>query len=146
MNILLIDDSAADVKLVREAFKELKNTYLPENLELVVVEDGEKAIEYLSRKGAHADAHIPDIILLDWNLPRIHGKDVLKYIREQERLSMIPVIVLTTSKSEADILEGYSRRANCYITKPVDIESFFAIMKSMGQFWFNVVKLPSQQF
>ncbi|MEO1451731.1 MAG: response regulator, partial [Bacteroidota bacterium] len=85
-------------------------------------------------------------ILLDWNLPRVHGRDVLHFIKNEERLSMIPVIVLTTSKSETDIQESYDKRANCYIAKPVDIDSFFAIMRNLGQFWFNVVKLPSQQF
>lgn len=146
MNILLIDDSAADVKLVVEALKEVQSSQLPDNLHLHVVEDGEKALQYLKREGEYADVQLPDIILLDWNLPRVHGRDVLDFVKKNDRLNMIPVIVLTTSKSDADIHEGYFKGANCYITKPVDIENFFAIMKNLGQFWFNVVKLPSPQY
>lgn len=142
MNILLVEDNPGDVRLTQEALKEGN---LSHNLQLRVVPDGEEAILYLSRKGQYADAEVPDIIFLDLNLPRKDGREVLAEIKENPQLKMIPVVVLTTSEAEQDILKSYQLHANCYITKPVDINQFIDVVKSIENFWFNVVKLPTHK-
>ena len=142
MNILLVEDNPGDVRLTQEALKEGNFSH---SLQLKVVPDGEEAILFLSRKGKYANEEIPDIIFLDLNLPRKDGREVLAEIKENPELKMIPVVVLTTSEAEQDILKSYQLHANCYITKPVDINQFIDVVKSIENFWFNVVKLPTHK-
>jgi two-component system, chemotaxis family, response regulator Rcp1 len=139
IEILLVEDSPADVIITREAFAEFKviNT-------LHVVEDGVKAMAYLRRSGPYANATRPDLILLDLNLPRKNGREVLAEIKTDPDLKSIPVVVLTTSHAESDILEAYDQHANCYIVKPVGFTNFVEAMKSIRQFWFSVVTLPPE--
>jgi two-component system, chemotaxis family, response regulator Rcp1 len=138
IKILLIEDNPADVRLTLEAFKEGKV-----NNEISVVNDGVEAIAFLRREGQYTNAPHPDVILLDLNLPKKDGYEVLAEIKQDPMLKRIPVVILTTSKAERDILETYYLHANCYITKPVDLEQFINIIKSIESFWLNVVKLPS---
>ena len=137
IDILLVENNPGDVRLTREAFKEGKvvNT-------LHVVQDGVEALEFLRHEGAYAKSIHPDIILLDLNLPRMNGRELLANIKTDPELKRIPVVILTTSKSEVDIIESYDLHANCYITKPVDMERFITVVKSIEDFWFTVVKLP----
>lgn len=137
VQILLVDDNPGDVRLTQEALKESKV-----NNELFVVEDGVEAMEFLRRTGKYADAPRPDIVLLDLNLPRKDGREVLQEIKEDEELRRIPVVILTTSDHEHDILRSYDLHANCYITKPLDLRQFALIVKSIESFWFTIVKLP----
>jgi chemotaxis family two-component system response regulator Rcp1 len=137
IEILLVEDSPGDVRLTREAFSDAK---IANNLH--VAPDGEAAIEYLLRKGPHADAPTPDLILLDLNLPRKDGREVLAEIKAREDLKHIPVVVLTTSEAERDIVESYKLHANCFVTKPVDFSQFIDVVKSIQNFWFTIVKLP----
>jgi CheY-like chemotaxis protein len=137
IEILLVEDSPADMRLTREA---MKNGRLLNNLHTAV--DGEEAMAFLRRTGKFANAPRPDIILLDLNLPRKDGREVLAEIKNDPGLCDIPVIVLTTSQAEEDIIRSYHLHANCYITKPVDLEQFFHVMKSFKEFWFEIVKLP----
>lgn len=139
IEILLVEDNPGDVRLTKEAIKECKI-----NNVLNVVTDGQMAIDYLKKTGAHAQAKRPDLILLDLNLPIKSGREVLAEIKNDAELRRIPVVVLTTSKAEEDILRSYSLHANCYITKPVDITQFVAIVKALENFWFTIVKLPNQ--
>ncbi len=137
IEILLIEDSAADVRLTMEALKEAKVAN-----RLSVVDDGVKAIDFLYRRGAYADAPMPDLILLDLNLPRKDGREVLAEIKADVNLRRIPVVVLTTSHAEEDILRAYDLHANCYITKPVDFDQFMVVVQTIEDFWLTVVKLP----
>jgi two-component system, chemotaxis family, response regulator Rcp1 len=137
IDILLIEDNPGDVRLTREALKEGKVWN-----RLSVASDGEVALAFLHREGEFADAPKPDLILLDLNLPRKDGREVLAEIKQDERLANIPVVVLTTSKAEEDILRSYKLHANCYITKPVDLEQFMTVVRSVEDFWLCVVKLP----
>ncbi|HOW19186.1 MAG TPA: response regulator [Phycisphaerae bacterium] len=137
IEILLIEDSVADVRLTMEALKEAKVAN-----RLSVVDDGVKAIDFLYRRGAYADAPIPDLILLDLNLPRKDGREVLAEIKADVNLRRIPVVVLTTSHAEEDILRAYDLHANCYITKPVDFNQFMVVVQTIEDFWLTVVKLP----
>jgi CheY-like chemotaxis protein len=137
INILLVEDSPADVRLTREA---LKNGHLINNLH--VVENGVDAMAFLRREAPFADAPRPDIILLDLNLPLMDGREVLAEVKNDPDLHVIPVVILTTSTAEQDILKTYDLHANCYITKPVDIEGFLNTMRSLKQFWLSIVKLP----
>lgn len=137
IEILLVEDNHIDVKLTREALKEGK---VKNNLQ--VARDGEEAIDFLYRKGRFADAPRPDIILLDLNLPRISGREILQRIKADPDLRPIPVVVLTTSKSEEDILRSYDLNVNCYITKPVDMNQFIEVVKAIDHFWFTIVALP----
>jgi CheY-like chemotaxis protein len=139
IEILLVEDNAADVRLTEEALKEGK---VRNNLH--VARDGMEALEFLRRQGKHANATRPDLILLDLNLPRRDGREVLAEIKDDNDLKMIPVVVLTTSSAEADILKSYKLHANCYITKPVDLEQFVNVVKSIDDFWLTVVRLPSE--
>lgn len=139
VEILLVEDNPADVRLTEENFKEskLKN-------HLHVVNDGVEAMAYLRGEGNYANAVRPDLILLDLNLPKKNGQEVLAEIKEDNELKKIPVVILTVSKADEDILRAYNLHANCYITKPIDLEQFNKIVKSIEEFWFSIVKLPAR--
>jgi CheY-like chemotaxis protein len=137
IEILLVEDSPGDVRLTREALSEAKVSN-----NLAVARDGVEALEYLRREGPHADAARPDIILLDLNMPRMDGRELLEHIKADASLAAIPVVVLTTSKAEEDIMRSYQLHANCYITKPVDLEQFLKVVRSIEEFWLTVVRLP----
>jgi CheY-like chemotaxis protein len=134
--ILLVEDNAGDVRLTMEAMREGR---LRTNVS--VVSDGEQALAFLKREGKYEDAPRPDLILLDLNLPRMDGRDVLQEIKRHEGLRSIPVIVLTTSSAPSDIAHCYDLHANCYITKPVDLDAFIDVVKSIEGFWLSVVRL-----
>jgi two-component system response regulator len=140
IEILLVEDSPTDVLMTVEAFKYAK---VLNNLH--VVENGVDALAFLRRQGAHAGAPRPDLILLDLNLPRKDGREVLADIKADPELKIIPVVVLTTSKAEEDVVKAYGLHANCYVTKPVDFASFAEVVRSIEQFWFTVVTLPTIQ-
>jgi CheY-like chemotaxis protein len=140
VEILLVEDNAGDVRLTREALLEGK---VYSNLHWA--KDGVEALEFLRREGNHADAPRPDIILLDLNLPKIDGREVLAAIKGDDQLKQIPVVVLTTSKAEEDVLRSYALHANCFITKPVDLDKFILVVKSIDRFWLTVVTLPPPQ-
>jgi CheY-like chemotaxis protein len=137
VEILLVEDNAGDVRLTREAFKDGKM-----HTHLTVVTNGEDALALLHRQGSYAAAPRPDLILLDLNLPRKSGREVLAEIKADEHLRRIPVVVLTSSQAEQDILQSYDLNANCYISKPVDLDQFIRVVKSIEDFWLTVVKLP----
>jgi chemotaxis family two-component system response regulator Rcp1 len=137
IEVLLVEDSAGDVRLTREAFKDARV-----HINLHVAVDGIDAMAFLKRQGRHAAAPRPDLILLDLNLPKKDGREVLKEIKESPTLQIIPVVILTTSGSEEDILRTYRLHANSFITKPVDLEGFLKVVKSIDSFWLSVVKLP----
>jgi two-component system, chemotaxis family, response regulator Rcp1 len=137
IEVLLVEDSVGDVRLTREAFKDARV-----HINLHVAVDGDDAMAFLKRERQYADAPRPDLILLDLNLPKKDGREVLKEIKENPTLATIPVVILTTSASEEDILRTYQLHANCYITKPVDLEGFLKVVKSIDTFWLSVVKLP----
>lgn len=141
IEVLLVEDNPGDVRLTREALKEGKI-----DINLQVAQDGEEALAFLHRRGKHARARRPDLILLDLNMPKMDGREVLAAIKQDSSLKTIPVVVLTTSKAEEDILKTYELNANCYITKPVDFERFIEIVKEIEQFWFTIVKLPARPF
>jgi CheY-like chemotaxis protein len=137
IDILLVEDNPGDERLTREALKEGK---VYSNLHWV--KDGVEAMEFLNRRGKYSDAPRPDIILLDLNLPKKDGREVLQEIKNTDALKRIPVVVLTTSKAEEDVLRTYNLHANCYVTKPVDLEKFIVVVKSIDVFWLTVVTLP----
>ena len=139
VEILLVEDNPGDVRLTREALKDAK---VANNLN--VVNDGEQALEYLNRRGRFADAARPDLVLLDLNLPKIDGREVLASIKADSDLRRIPVVVLTTSSAEEDILRSYDLHANCYVTKPVEFDSFLKIVESIDDFWLSIVRLPKE--
>ena len=138
INILLVEDNPGDVRLTKEALKEGKiiNT-------MNVASDGEEAMAILRQEGKYADIPRPDLVLLDLNMPKMDGREVLKAMKTESSLMTIPVVVLTTSKADNDILQSYEHHANCYITKPVELEQFIEIVENISDFWFSVVKLPS---
>jgi two-component system, chemotaxis family, response regulator Rcp1 len=140
IDILLIEDSPADVRLTREALKEAKvlNT-------LHVVEDGIAAMAFLRKEGQYADSPAPDLILLDLNLPRKDGREVLAEIKQDDSLKRIPVVVLTTSRAEEDVVRSYNLHANAYVTKPVDLAQFLSVVRSLEEFWLAVVTLPATE-
>jgi len=138
IEILLVEDNPGDVRLTREALKEgrvLNNLH--------VAGDGVQALEFLRRTGKFAGSPTPDLIFLDLNLPRMDGRELLAEVKGDPNLRRIPVVILTTSKAEEDILKTYDLHANCYITKPVDLDQFITVIKSVEDFWFTIVKLPS---
>jgi chemotaxis family two-component system response regulator Rcp1 len=137
IEVLLVEDSPGDVRLTREALKDAKM-----HISLHVAADGIEAIAFLERTGTHVDAPRPDLILLDLNLPRKDGREVLKEIKESPAFRSIPVVILTTSSSEADVLQSYELHANCYISKPVDLNGFLKVVQSIDNFWLSVVRLP----
>jgi two-component system, chemotaxis family, response regulator Rcp1 len=140
VDILLVEDSPADVLITREAFAEFRvmNT-------LHVVEDGVEALAFLNQEGKYASFPRPDLILLDLNLPRKNGREVLAEIKADPRFKSIPVVILTTSHSEKDVLQAYDQHANCYIVKPVGFDNFVEAVKTIRQFWFSVVTLPPEE-
>jgi CheY-like chemotaxis protein len=137
IEVLLVEDDPGDVLMTREAFEEhkLRNR-------LTVVSDGAEALSYLRREGEHAGAVRPDLILLDLNLPRRDGREVLAEIKNDDELCSIPVVVLTTSQADEDVLRSYALHANAYVTKPVDFERFIAVVRQIDEFFVSVVKLP----
>ncbi|HZV63504.1 MAG TPA: response regulator [Telluria sp.] len=137
IEILMVEDNPGDVRLTQEALKEAKvsNT-------LHVVEDGVAALDFLYRRGAYGAVPRPDLILLDLNLPRKNGREVLEEIKQDAQLKTIPVVILTTSQAEQDVLRAYSLHANCYISKPVDFLQFTAIIRTIEEFWLTIVTLP----
>lgn len=139
IKIMLVEDNPGDIRLTVEALKEskVKNT-------LSVVQDGVEALAFLKREGKYASAERPDIIFLDLNLPRKNGREVLAEIKADNILKRIPVVILTTSAAEQDILKTYELHANCYVTKPVDLEKFIEVVKSIEDFWFTIVRLPPE--
>ena len=139
VEILLVEDSPADVLMTREAFEQarLVNT-------LHVVDDGEQALAFLRQEGMYASSPRPDLVLLDLNLPRKNGVEVLAEIKSDPQLQSIPIVILTTSHTEQDILSSYNLHANCYIVKPVGFEKFFKAIQSIQDFWFSVVTLPNE--
>ena len=138
VEILLVEDNPADVRLTKEALKEGK---VYSNLHWA--KDGVEALEFLRRGGKFADAPRPDIILLDLNLQKKDGREVLHEIKNDDKMKRIPVVILTTSKAEEDVLKSYNLHANCYVTKPVDLEQFIRVVKSIDMFWLTVVTLPN---
>jgi len=136
--ILLVEDNAGDVRLVREA---LAGGAVP--VRLTVVRNGEEALSRLGHEGAHAGTRRPDLILLDLNLPRKSGREVLTEVKQDPDLRRIPVVVMTSSDDEKDILSAYNNHVNCYVTKPVDLDQFIGVVKSIEHFWFSIVKLPA---
>lgn len=137
IEILLVEDNPGDVRLTMEALKEAKVIN-----NLTVIKDGEEALTYLRRQGLYAQAKRPHLILLDLNLPRKDGREVLAQIKADEVLKRIPVVVLTTSQDEQDVLKSYNLHANCYITKPVDLDQFIKVVRSIEDFWLGIVVLP----
>jgi chemotaxis family two-component system response regulator Rcp1 len=140
IEILLVEDNPGDVRLTVEALKEGKVAN-----RINVAANGIEAMEFLRREGRHSHAPIPDVILLDLNLPKKNGREVLAEIKADSNLKHIPVVVLTTSQAEKDIILTYNLHANCYITKPVDFGQFIDVVKSIENFWFTVVKLPPKE-
>ena len=139
IEILLVEDNPGDQRLTKEALKDGK---IRNNL--YIVEDGEEALHYLKREAPYLEAVKPDLILLDLNLPRMNGEEVLKVIKADDELKRIPVVILTTSSADEDILKAYDLNANCYITKPVDFSQFIKVIKMIQEFWFTIVKLPKE--
>ena len=137
VQILLVEDSPGDIRLTREVLRDAKIAN-----ELHIVGDGDAAMKFLRREGEHSDAPRPDLILLDLNLPRKDGREVLGELKEDAELHRIPVIVLTTSAAEQDILRSYDLQAACYITKPIDLDEFIAVVRSIEAFWLSIVRLP----
>jgi two-component system, chemotaxis family, response regulator Rcp1 len=137
--VLLVEDSPGDVRLTQEAFRGADP-----QIDLRVAVDGVEAMAYLRREGAHIDASRPDFILLDLNLPKMDGREVLAHIKEDADLKTIPTVILTTSDAEADIVTSYKLQANCYLSKPVQLEEFESLVKSINDFWLTRVKLPQQ--
>ena len=139
IEVLLVEDSPGDVRLTQEAFRDANRA-----IHLHVASDGVEAMAFLRHEGAHADAPRPDLILLDLNLPRMDGREVLAQIKEDDSLKTIPTVILTTSEAEADIVKSYQLQANCYLSKPVQLEAFESLVKSINDFWLTKVKLPQQ--
>ena len=139
IEVLLVEDSPGDVRLTREAFKDAKV-----HINLHVAPDGAEAMDFLNHVGKHSSVPRPDLILLDLNLPKKDGREVLEEIKQSPALKSIPVVILTTSASDADILRSYSLHANCYITKPVNLDGFLEVVKSIDSFWLSVVRLPRE--
>lgn len=138
IDILLVEDNEGDARLAKEALRDskIRNT-------LHHVSDGEEAMEFLCQKGRHPNAPRPDLILLDLNLPRMDGRTVLEKVKTDEHLKRIPVVILTTSSDEQDIIRSYNLHANCYITKPIDLTQFLKVVQSIEDFWLTIVKLPN---
>lgn len=137
VQILLVEDNEGDILLIQEALEEGKVLS-----GLHICRDGEKAIHFLSKEGDYRDALTPDLIILDINLPRKNGHEVLEFIKENDKLRHIPVIMLTTSSSESDVMKSYTAHANCYITKPLEVEDFLNAVIEIEEFWINLVTLP----
>jgi two-component system, chemotaxis family, response regulator Rcp1 len=139
IEVLLVEDNPGDVRLTKEALREAK---VRNNLH--VAPDGVEALAFLRREGRYEDAVRPDLVLLDLNLPKKDGREVLEEIKGDPTLRNIPVVVLTSSQAEQDIIRAYDLHANCYVTKPVDLDQFITVVKSIEDFWFTIVKLPTE--
>jgi CheY-like chemotaxis protein len=139
IEVLLVEDSPGDVRLTQEALREANRS-----IHLHVASDGVEAMAFLKRTGVHLNAPRPDLILLDLNLPKVDGREVLAQIKADDRLKTIPTIILTTSEAEADIVKSYQLQANCYLSKPVQLEAFEGLVKSINDFWLTKVKLPQK--
>ena len=139
IDVLLVEDDPGDVLMTREAFEDNKVAN-----RLAVVSDGVSAMEYLRKEGPYAHATTPDLVLLDLNLPRMDGREVLQALKEDEQLRRIPVVVLTTSEAEEDVLRSYSLHANAYVTKPVDFDRFIDVVRQIDEFFVSVVRLPGR--
>jgi chemotaxis family two-component system response regulator Rcp1 len=140
VRLLLVEDNAGDVRLTQEAFKDAKV-----HLDLHVVSDGVEAMDFLHRRGRYVDSPRPDLILLDLNLPRKDGREVLTEIKTDPLLKTIPVVILTTSGSDVDIERSYQLNANCYVSKPVDLEQFLSVVRSIDDFWLSAVRFPKEK-
>jgi chemotaxis family two-component system response regulator Rcp1 len=140
IEVLLVEDSPGDVRLTQEAFRDANSS-----IHLHVVCDGVEAMDFLRHAGAHVDAPRPDIILLDLNLPKMDGREVLARIKQDDRLKTIPTVILTTSGAEVDVVKSYQLHANCYLLKPVQLEAFESLVKSINEFWLTKVKFPQQR-
>jgi len=140
IEVLLVEDSPGDVRLTQEAFREANKA-----IHLHVASDGVEAMAFLKREGVYARAPRPELILLDLNLPKMDGREVLAHIKEDPNLKTIPTVILTTSEAEADIVKSYQLQANCYLSKPVQLDAFEALVKSINDFWLTKVKLPQQR-
>lgn len=140
VEVLLVEDDPGDIELTKEAIEKARLS-----INLNVVRDGEEAMAYLRRKGEFANAVRPDLVLLDLNMPRKDGREVLREIRSDSDLTSLPVVVLTTSDADEDILRTYDLGANCYVTKPVGLEQFMKVVQTVGNFWFMIVKLPGRE-
>jgi len=140
IEVLLVEDSPGDVRLTQEAFRDANRS-----VRLHVASDGEEAMAFLRHKGAHVHAPRPGLILLDLNLPKMDGREVLARIKQDESLKMIPTVILTTSDAEVDIVQSYRLQANCYLSKPVQLDAFESLVKSINDFWLTKVKLPQQR-
>ncbi len=138
IEILLVEDNIGDARLAQEALKESKL-----NNNLHHVEDGEEAMDFLRKQGKYVDSPRPDLILLDLNMPKKDGREVLAEIKSDDNLKQIPVVILTVSEAEEDILKSYNLHANCYITKPIDLNQFMRVVKAIKEFWLTIVKLPA---
>lgn len=139
IEVLLVEDSPGDVRLTQEAFRDANMS-----IRLHVASDGVEAMAFLRNEGVHAKAPRPDLILLDLNLPRMDGREVLALIKADEALRTIPTVILTTSEAEADILKSYQLQANCYLSKPVELDAFESLVRSINDFWLTKAKLPQQ--
>lgn len=137
IKILLVEDSRADARLIVEVFKEERIA-----VDVEIVRDGEAAMSYLRREGEYSEKPLPDLILLDLNMPKKDGREVLAEVKADEHLKSIPIVILTTSQSEEDILKSYNLQASCYVTKPIDLEQFTKIIKALDGFWFSAVRFP----
>ena len=140
IQVLLVEDSPGDVRLTQEAFRDANQSIL-----LHVASDGVEAMAFLRREGVNVQAPRPDLILLDLNLPKMDGREVLAHIKEDDNLKTIPTVILTTSDAESDIVRSYQLQANCYLTKPVQLDAFEGLVKSINDFWLTKVKLPQQE-
>jgi len=140
IEVLLVEDSPGDVRLTQEAFREANRS-----IHLHIANDGIEAMAFLRKQGIHVNAPRPDLILLDLNLPKMDGREVLAHIKADAGLKLIPTVILTTSEAEADIVKSYQLQANCYLSKPVQLEVFESLVKSINDFWLTKVKLPQQQ-
>jgi CheY-like chemotaxis protein len=140
IQVLLVEDNPGDVRLTKEVFREANM-----DIHMHVASDGLEAMAFLRRQGAHAHAPRPDLILLDLNLPKMDGREVLIQIKKDERLKVIPTVILTTSHSQADIVKSYQLQANCYLSKPVQLEAFESLVKSINDFWLTKAKLPQHK-
>ena len=147
LDVLLVEDSPGDVRLTQEVFRDANlSAHLPNvSIHLHVASDGVEAMAFLRHEGDQVDAPRPDLILLDLNLPRMDGREVLAQIKADESLKTIPTVILTTSEAEADIVKSYQLQANCYLSKPVQLEAFETLVKSINDFWLTKVKLPQQK-
>ena len=139
IEILLVEDSPGDIRLTQEALADAKI-----HNRMSVVNDGIQALEFLRNEGDYADAPRPDLILMDLNMPRMDGRECLEQVKADEKLKSIPIVILTTSEADRDIARSYELQANCYVSKPVDLDQFIEVVAAIEQFWFSIVKLPAR--